>query len=229
MDAECLRWIAGHSLAQCCGCCAFHRYREPSSRGWAPAPAPAPDGSNTQAGPDSPSTSPSTGPMVPVVIGNTQWMTEHGVPLEPATLGEVARLEEGGCTVVVAAVAGQAVAVIAIADALKPESRRVVAALHRMGMRVWMITGDSRYGRAGQGGRGEVMLPTGCRRGELHRCCDGLPATASAAADRFLWSMVFCPGPAFATSGLSESFSSPCHGKGLFCVFVVCCGTGGSP
>jgi P-type E1-E2 ATPase len=80
-----------------------------------------------------------------VVIGNTQWMTEQGVTLEPSTLGEVARLEEGGCTVVVAAVAGQAVAVIAIADALKPESRRVVAALHRMGMRVWMITGDSRW------------------------------------------------------------------------------------
>lgn len=74
-------------------------------------------------------------------------MEECGVPLEPAVYSEVARLEDGGCTAVVAAVGRLPVAVVAVADPVKPEARRVVAALHRMGMRVWMITGDSRCGR----------------------------------------------------------------------------------
>ncbi len=44
---------------------------------------------------------------------------------------------------------------VAVADAVKPEARTVVAALHRMGMRVWMITGDTRCvgGRRRVGGR----------------------------------------------------------------------------
>lgn len=37
------------------------------------------------------------------------------------------------------------------------EARRVVAALHRMGMRVWMLTGDTRWGGGrGKGGRGAL-------------------------------------------------------------------------
>jgi P-type E1-E2 ATPase len=71
-------------------------------------------------------------------------MADQGVAVRQDTVSEVERLEEGGCTAVVAAVGRRPVAVVAVADAVKPEAGRVVAALHRMGLRVWMMTGDSR-------------------------------------------------------------------------------------
>eukprot|EP00200_Dunaliella_tertiolecta_P001164 CAMPEP_0202363934 /NCGR_PEP_ID=MMETSP1126-20121109/15529_1 /ASSEMBLY_ACC=CAM_ASM_000457 /TAXON_ID=3047 /ORGANISM="Dunaliella tertiolecta, Strain CCMP1320" /LENGTH=741 /DNA_ID=CAMNT_0048958447 /DNA_START=240 /DNA_END=2465 /DNA_ORIENTATION=+ len=78
-----------------------------------------------------------------VFVGNTQWMCDNQIPLNAETLDEIEYMESQGCTVVVAAVAGTAVAVVAITDQVKPEAGRVVAALHRMGMRVWMMTGDN--------------------------------------------------------------------------------------
>lgn len=53
-------------------------------------------------------------------------------------------MEDEGCTVVVVAVGGMPVAVVGVADALRPEAPAAVAALKRMGMDVWMITGDTR-------------------------------------------------------------------------------------
>ncbi|KAF5836920.1 E1-E2 ATPase-domain-containing protein [Dunaliella salina] len=78
-----------------------------------------------------------------VFVGNAQWMRDNHIPLDAETLDEIERMESQGCTVVVAAVAGTAVAVAAITDQVKPEAGRIVAALHRMGMRVWMMTGDN--------------------------------------------------------------------------------------
>lgn len=41
-----------------------------------------------------------------MVIGNLTWMEEHAVHVGAKVRGEVARLEDGGCTVVVVAVSG---------------------------------------------------------------------------------------------------------------------------
>lgn len=41
-----------------------------------------------------------------MVVGNVTWMEEHAVHVGAKVRGEVARLEDGGCTVVVVAVSG---------------------------------------------------------------------------------------------------------------------------
>jgi Cu+-exporting ATPase len=56
--------------------------------------------------------------------------------------GEI--LENQGRTVVWLAVDGQVVALLAIADAVKPSSAAAIAALQRLGLEVVMLTGDNR-------------------------------------------------------------------------------------
>ena len=82
---------------------------------------------------------------VSVVVGNLQWMSDNGVPVSEETRSRIVEaLELQGCTTVVAAVSGLAVAVVGVADVVKPEARRVVALLGEMGKEVWMVTGDNR-------------------------------------------------------------------------------------
>jgi Cu2+-exporting ATPase len=60
-------------------------------------------------------------------------------------LGERGAVLEGaGRTVVYAALDGQAAGIIAIADAIRPNSRQAVADLTRLGLQVAMLTGDNR-------------------------------------------------------------------------------------
>ena len=81
--------------------------------------------------------------------------------------GAVERLSDEGKTAVYVAIDGRAAGVIAVADALKPSSAEAVAALHALGKRVAMITGDdARTARAiaAQLGIDEVLaevLPDG--------------------------------------------------------------------
>ncbi|CAN0357323.1 unnamed protein product, partial [Ectocarpus sp. 6 AP-2014] len=53
-------------------------------------------------------------------------------------------LEEEGKTAVIVTVDGEAVGVVAVADTDKEGSRRAVLALDRMGLDVWVVTGDNR-------------------------------------------------------------------------------------
>ncbi|PNH01066.1 Copper-transporting ATPase 1, partial [Tetrabaena socialis] len=88
---------------------------------------------------------------VPVVVGNAAWMAEQGCALGAAAAAALARMEaEEACSVVAVAAGGRPLALVALRDSVKPEARRVVSALHRMGLTVWMATGDSRWvGREG--------------------------------------------------------------------------------
>jgi Cu2+-exporting ATPase len=77
-----------------------------------------------------------------VAVGNAKLLTAEGFEL--GALG--ARREQlaaGGRTAVLVAVDGHAVAVIALADAVRLTSAAAVAALHEAGVRVVMITGDN--------------------------------------------------------------------------------------
>jgi P-type Cu+ transporter len=78
-----------------------------------------------------------------VLLGNRALMEARGVAIE--ALGARARTLAGqGKTAVYLALAGRALGVIAVADALKPEAREVVVALARRGIDVTMLTGDAR-------------------------------------------------------------------------------------
>ncbi|MDX1545750.1 MAG: copper-translocating P-type ATPase, partial [Rhodothermales bacterium] len=77
-----------------------------------------------------------------VVIGKPAFLAEQGH--DPAAwAGTAARLAEEGKTAVLVAVAGRAAGALAVADAVRPTSRDAVAALHRLGMTVAMVTGDA--------------------------------------------------------------------------------------
>ncbi|MDP3891057.1 cation-translocating P-type ATPase [Nocardioides sp.] len=78
-----------------------------------------------------------------VAIGNRRLMESERI-----TIGDLgARRDEiasGGRTAVFVAVDGRAVAVIGIADAVRETSAAAIAALHKAGIRVAMLTGDNR-------------------------------------------------------------------------------------
>ena len=78
-----------------------------------------------------------------VVAGNRRLIDEQGIALGEIALDELARLEAAGRTVIFAAVDGEIAGVIGIADEVKKNASRAVAALHALGLRVIMMTGDN--------------------------------------------------------------------------------------
>lgn len=79
-----------------------------------------------------------------LLIGNQRWMQKNVVALPQMDLDSVVRKdEEEGRTVVHVAVDGRLVALITIADPIKPEAALTVAALKVMGIHVALLTGDN--------------------------------------------------------------------------------------
>jgi Cu+-exporting ATPase len=78
-----------------------------------------------------------------VIVGNLRMMAERGLNLN-GLQSEVDRLRGEAKTAVLVGVDGQAAGVIGIADTIKDGSAQAVQALHEMGLRVVMITGDNR-------------------------------------------------------------------------------------
>lgn len=77
-----------------------------------------------------------------VAVGADRYMTRLGV--DPAGFGESAkRLAEQGKTPLYAAIDGRLAAMVAVSDPLKPSSVQAIAHLHRLGLKVAMITGDN--------------------------------------------------------------------------------------
>ncbi|MSU88485.1 heavy metal translocating P-type ATPase [Rhodobacteraceae bacterium 2CG4] len=78
-----------------------------------------------------------------VLVGADRLMTREGLSVE--TLAETEhRLAEQGRTALFAAVDGKVAAVIGVADPVKPASAAAIGALHDLGLKVAMITGDKR-------------------------------------------------------------------------------------
>ena len=78
-----------------------------------------------------------------VLVGTDRYLIETGADLGPL-LAEKERLEAQGKTALCVAVDGVALAVLAVADTLKDHSVEAVAALRRMGIQVFLLTGDNR-------------------------------------------------------------------------------------
>ncbi|MBC7226421.1 MAG: copper-translocating P-type ATPase [Thermoflexales bacterium] len=78
-----------------------------------------------------------------VLVGSRRLMEEHG--LDPAPLENVLRrLEEEGKTAILVAVDGRIAGVLAVADPLKEDAVAAIGALHQLGLRTAMLTGDNR-------------------------------------------------------------------------------------
>ncbi|MCF8483751.1 MAG: heavy metal translocating P-type ATPase [Rhodobacteraceae bacterium] len=80
---------------------------------------------------------------VDVLVGADRLMAREGVDIKLLS-GPETDLARKGRTALFAAIDGQIAAVIGVADPVKPASRAAILALHQLGLKVAMITGDKR-------------------------------------------------------------------------------------
>ncbi|WP_165174511.1 heavy metal translocating P-type ATPase [Desulfovibrio sp. ZJ369] len=82
-----------------------------------------------------------------VAVGNRAFLRERGLSVPETAGAQLAALAEAGQTPLLLAVGTgvnvRLAGILALADALRPESAAVVARLHEMGVRVVMLTGDN--------------------------------------------------------------------------------------
>lgn len=78
-----------------------------------------------------------------VLVGNPALMKKNKVRVEEAATEKMCGLEEQGKSVVLVAVNGTLLGLIAIADTIKESSRRAITQLQSMGYETVMITGDN--------------------------------------------------------------------------------------
>jgi P-type Cu+ transporter len=78
-----------------------------------------------------------------VLLGNLKLLRERGVPLDGLE-ERAATLAAEGKTPMYLAADGRAAGLIGVADTLKPNSTAAVAALKRLGLEVYLLTGDNR-------------------------------------------------------------------------------------
>jgi len=77
-----------------------------------------------------------------LLLGNRKLMAEHG--LNTASAEEaLSTLEYEGKTAIIAALDGKLAGIIAVADTVKEDSRRAIAALSSTGRQIFMLTGDN--------------------------------------------------------------------------------------
>ena len=91
-----------------------------------------------------------------ILIGNRRLLEESGIGGLDALDEALTRLEEKGRTAVLVARNGQAIGIVAVADAVKPDSKTAIKAMHDLGLTVAMVTGDNE--RAAQAVADEVGI-----------------------------------------------------------------------
>ncbi len=77
-----------------------------------------------------------------VLAGNAGYLAQNGVSLA-AMEADAHRLAEDGKTPLFLAESGRLLGCVAVADVVKPDSAKAIAALRRMGRRVVLLTGDN--------------------------------------------------------------------------------------
>ena len=77
-----------------------------------------------------------------ILLGTRKMMSENSVDITGLAFG-VEKLEEEGKTAMFMAVDGSLAAVIGVADTIKESSKEAIDRLKKMGLEVWMLTGDN--------------------------------------------------------------------------------------
>ncbi|MDD9858668.1 MAG: copper-translocating P-type ATPase [Gammaproteobacteria bacterium] len=78
----------------------------------------------------------------PVGLGNEALLAELGVEPPPPLSGHAERLRGRGHSVLFVCVGGSVAGLLAAADPVKPGARAAIAALHKQGLHILMLTGD---------------------------------------------------------------------------------------
>jgi len=110
-----------------------------------------------------------------VVIGGPRLLTETKVTMPPGVEKRTTDWASDGKTVLYAIAEGQILGAFAVEDEIRPESREAVTELYRLGVRVAMITGDSKT----------VANSVAQRIGIDEVAAEVLPADKAAAVKRF--------------------------------------------
>ena len=79
-----------------------------------------------------------------VVVGKAKFLSESAVTISDDLTKQADRLQEKAQTTVWVAVDGKAIGILGIADPIKDTTRQAIRALHDMGLKVIMCTGDNR-------------------------------------------------------------------------------------
>ena len=83
------------------------------------------------------------------IIGNVAWMEMHGATIEPQLDLFIDSRQSQGNSIAILAVKGQesdsytAAVAFAVADAIRPEAKAVIAGLQADGIQTWMLSGDN--------------------------------------------------------------------------------------
>ena len=117
-----------------------------------------------------------------VALGNLKMLDEMGV--SPGPLQERAdALREEGQTVMFVAVDGEVGAILGVADPIKDSTPDAIAALHAEGLRVVMLTGDSRATAEQVGEQLGVVVSVGVEESRHHPLAGGVDAGAPLGRD----------------------------------------------
>ncbi|MHA2329638.1 MAG: heavy metal translocating P-type ATPase, partial [Candidatus Hodarchaeales archaeon] len=78
-----------------------------------------------------------------ILLGNRRLMEKYGITVTEDFNNKLISLEDQGKTAMILATNGVLSAILAVADTVKPESIIAVKYLKKMGIQVWMVTGDN--------------------------------------------------------------------------------------
>jgi P-type Cu+ transporter len=79
-----------------------------------------------------------------VVVGKPSFLLSEGIAPDAALEGRAAALQAEGKTVLFAGIDGKACGFLAVADPVKPSSLEAIALLHKLGVKLVMVSGDNR-------------------------------------------------------------------------------------
>jgi Cu+-exporting ATPase len=78
-----------------------------------------------------------------IILGNMRLMSEKNISLEKDLEKKADKLIEEGKTTIYMTIDGKHVALFALADTIKEESAEAISSLHKLGIKVVMLTGDN--------------------------------------------------------------------------------------
>lgn len=79
-----------------------------------------------------------------LAVGSARLLREEGITLNPKAQAKVHALQSQGYTTVLVAIDGEVAGTFALRDEPHPTAREAVLQLQKMGLEVWMVTGDQR-------------------------------------------------------------------------------------
>lgn len=91
-----------------------------------------------------------------VAIGNPRFLRDRGIGDCEVLQTEATQLQKGGNTVIFVGINGRLGGILAVADPIKKTTSEAIAELHRLGLRVQMLTGDNRQTANAVAGRLQI-------------------------------------------------------------------------